>query len=321
VGADLATEIKSYALQTLDFDLVGITTAEPLAGGAHLRAWLTDGRHGEMVYMAKAASVRCDPGQFLPGARSVICVAMSYHDAAEAPQLRHGDDRVVIARYARRRDYHKVIKHRLVRLGRFLAQRSPDAAWRAAVDTAPLLEKELAQRAGLGWIGKNTCLLNRRLGIELLLGELVTTLALPTDPPETDHCGTCTACLAACPTAAFDAPHRLDPRRCIAYLTIEHRSEMPIPLLGAFGAHVFGCDVCQAVCPWNRRATPHCAAPLEARSDLTNLSFRSLAVLDRAGWERLAAGTPLRRLDYPRLGRNLAAVATNLADRQGAAEW
>ena len=312
MNEDLANEIKSYALRELGFDLVGITGAEPPRGAAHLASWLAEGRHGEMAYMASSAAVRADPAGFLPGAQSIVCVAMSYHGTIEPPEARPAKDRLVVARYARRRDYHKVIKSRLVRLGRFLSQRCPDAVWRAACDTAPLLEKELAQRAGLGWIGKNTCLINRRLGSELLLGELVTTISLPTDAPEAEHCGTCTACLAACPTAAFDAPHRLDPRRCIAYLTIEHRSSMPNTLLPALGAHLFGCDVCQAVCPWNQHAAPRCAAPLEPRPDLASLSFDAVAALDRPGWERLVEGTPLRRLNYPRLQRNLAAVAATL---------
>jgi len=312
VSEDLANEIKSHAVRELGFDVVGITDAERLEGAPHLARWLEEGRHGEMTYMASSADVRVDPARFLRGARSVICVAMSYHDSAEPPELVPRGSRIVVARYARRRDYHKVIKKRLVRLGRFLSERIPDATWRAACDTAPLLEKELAQRAGLGWIGKNTCLINRRLGSELLLGELVTSVALPADTPETDHCGTCTACLAACPTSAFDGPHRLDPRRCVAYLTIEHRGTLPGPFLPALGAHLFGCDICQAVCPWNQRATPRHSPQLAMLPELANLSLSSFSDLDRAGWERMAAGTPLRRLDYPRLERNLAAVAANL---------
>ena len=309
MSAALAADLKSFATNELGFDLVGIAPAGPLPGGERLARWVDAGAHGEMAYMAETAGVRADPRRFLPGAASVVCVAMSYHDAAEAPETQRTGEKAVVARYARRRDYHDAIRSRLVRLGRFLGERAPGAGWRPAVDTAPLLERELAQRAGLGWIGKNTCLINRTLGSELLLGELVTTLPLPPDEPETDHCGTCTACLDACPTRAFDGPHVLDARRCISYATIEHRSEFPKGVLPGLGAHVFGCDVCQAVCPWNRRAAPSCNRVLPTRTGLGALSRMELASLDDAGWAAVSAGTPLRRLDASRLRRNLAAIA------------
>ncbi len=205
-----------------------------------------------------------------------------------------------VARYARRPDYHRVIRARLVRLGRFLAERAPGASWRPAVDTAPLLEKELAQRAGLGWIGKNTCLINRTLGSELLLGELVTDVALPPDRPETDHCGTCSACLTACPSRAFDGRPR--PRRPpLLWRTPRSSTAAPFPdaLLPSLGNRLFGCDACQSACPWNRRARPSCAPPLAPREHLAALPRSRLEGLDREGWAALAAGTPLRRLDYP----------------------
>ena len=309
---DLATEIKAFCRDSLGFDLVGITSAEPLAGAARLREWVACGRHGEMAYMAETAAVREDPTRFLPGARSVISVAMSYHDAPDSSEPPRQGSRLIVARYARRKDYHKVIRPRLVRLGRFISVRAPETRWRVATDTAPLLEKELAQRAGLGWIGKNTCLINREMGSELLLGELASTLALPADEPEVDHCGTCTACLDACPTRAFDAPRELDPRRCIAYLTIEHRSALPDAMLPSLGRHLFGCDICQVVCPWNRRAAPSCASALAARPPLGHLAPDELAALDRQGWNELSAGTPLRRLDHARLRRNLVALTANI---------
>jgi epoxyqueuosine reductase len=311
VGCDLAADIKTHAHQVLGFDLVGITTADPLPGAAHLARWVAASAHGEMGYMAETAHLRGDPRHLLPGASSVVCVAMSYHTEPESPELGPGKGRVVVARYARRKDYHAVIRRRLVRLGRFISERVPGARWRPAVDTAPLLEKELAQRAGLGWLGKNTCLINRRLGSEVLLGELVTTVALPPDEPETDHCGTCSACLDACPTRAFDGPGRLDARRCISYLTIEHRSPLPEALLPVVAPHLFGCDICQAVCPWNRHAPPSCAPALSTRAPLGELTVAALDGLDEAGWGALSAGTPLRRLEFPRLRRNLAAIAAD----------
>jgi epoxyqueuosine reductase len=314
VAETLARELKRYALQQLSFQLVGITDVAPLEGARRLARWVKEGRHGEMEYMATTAHLRGRPEALLPGARSVVCVAMSYHDTQEEPETAPRGDRVVVARYARRKDYHAVIRKRVVRLGRFLAERRPGSRWRAAVDTAPLLEKELAQRAGLGWIGKNTCLINRRLGSELLLGELLTDVELPLDDPETDHCGTCTACLQACPTGAFPAPRSLDARRCVSYLTIEHRSEIPVGLSRRLGAHLAGCDICQAVCPWNRRAEPSCAAPLRPRTHLVSLRLLVVEALDAGGWRELSAGSPLRRIDFDRFRRNRAAVRANLRE-------
>ena len=312
MASDLAADIKAHATKVLGFDLVGIVTADPLPGAAHLAQWVAAGAHGDMGYMAETAHLRGNPHHLLPEAQSAVCVAMSYHTDPEPPELGPRDGRAVVARYARRKDYHAVIRQHLVRLGRFIAERAPEARWRPAVDTAPVLEKELAQRAGLGWIGKNTCLINRRLGSELLLGELVTSLALRPDQPETDHCGTCTACLHACPTRAFDGPGRLDARRCISYLTIEHRGPLPEDLLPVLGPHLFGCDICQAVCPWNRHALPSCAPALATRVSLSALTVDGLGALSEAGWRAVSAGTPLRRLDYPHMRRNLFAIAPGL---------
>ena len=309
MSADLAADIKRFALHELGFSLAGIAGAGPLAGGARLAEWLERGSHGTMAFLADTAAVRGDPGRFLPGARSVVCVAMSYHDGEDSPPPAGRPAAAAVARYARRADYHRVIRSRLVRLGRFLAERAPGASWRPAVDTAPLLEKELAQRAGLGWIGKNTCLVNRTFGSELLLGEVVTDVGLPPDPPETDHCGRCSACLAACPPRAFPAARLLDARRCLAYATVEHRGEFPAALVPSLGNRLFGCDACQTACPWNRRARPSCAPALAAREHLAALSRAQLEGIDREGWAAIAAGTPLRRLDHPRLVRNLAAMA------------
>jgi epoxyqueuosine reductase len=315
VAATLTVDLLEHARGALGFDLAGVAPAVPLAGAARLLEWLAADRHGEMRYMADTADVRGDPARLLPDARSVVCVAMSYHDPPEPDD--QPDDGVVIARYARRRDYHRVLKRRLVSLGRFLAALLPGARWRAAVDSAPVLERELAWRAGLGWIGRNTCLINRRIGSEVLLGELLTDAELEPGAPEGDHCGSCRACLDACPTGAFTSPGVLDARRCIAYLTIEHRSALPPALAGALGAHLFGCDICQAVCPWNRHAAPSCHPALAVRPPLARLSVASLAALDEPGWLAVAAGSPLRRLDYGRFRRNLEAVRENLSGRAG----
>lgn len=317
VAAPLTDDLLDHARGALGFDLAGVAPAVPLAGAARLRAWLAAGQHGDMSSMADSAEVRGDPSRLLPGARSVVCVGMSYHDPPEPDEPAPTALRVVIARYARRRDYHHVLKRRLVALGRFLAARVPGARWRPAVDTAPVLERELAWQAGLGWIGRNTCLINRRLGSEVLLGELLTDVELEPGEGEPDRCGSCRACLEACPTGAFTAPGVLDARRCIAYLTIEHRGALPAALSGALGRHLFGCDICQAVCPWNRQAAPSCNPRLGARPHLARLSAAALSALDEPGWLALAAGTPLRRLDHARFRRNLEVVLDNLTERSG----
>ncbi|MGE5235471.1 MAG: tRNA epoxyqueuosine(34) reductase QueG [Acidobacteriota bacterium] len=307
------SEIKEFALGELGFSLVGIARAGRLPGSSRLRRWIRQGAHGEMRYMADTVAVREDSRRFLPDAASVVCVAMSYHDPPDPPAQRTGPDRALIARYARRADYHSVLRRRLVRLGRFLASRVPGARWRPAVDTAPLLERELAQQAGLGWIGKNSCLINRSLGSELLLGELVTDVPFPPDQPGRDHCGKCTACLAACPTTALSEPGWLDSRRCIAYLTIEHRGVLSAAQKGWLGSHLFGCDLCQAACPWNTLAKESSSPSLALRPGLADPRHSFLARLDEPGWNTWAAGTPLRRLSFARFGRNLRAIAGNRA--------
>ncbi|MFZ5785570.1 MAG: tRNA epoxyqueuosine(34) reductase QueG, partial [Acidobacteriota bacterium] len=214
MAAGLAEDLRRFALDSLGFDLVGITTAEPPSGAARLRRWLDRGQHGTMAWMADSAAERSDLRLFLPGARSVVSAALSYAEAGDAEVEETGVARV--ARYARRGDYHAVLKRRLVALGRFLAARAPGLRWRVAVDTAPVLEREVAARAGLGWMGRNTCLVNRRYGCELLLGELVTDLELEPDAPGPNHCGTCTACVDACPTGALTNGKGLDSRTCIS---------------------------------------------------------------------------------------------------------
>ncbi len=320
MSAALSEELREYAVHELGFHLAGVTDASPLEGGVRLAQWLAAGAHGEMAYMARTAAVRQDPQRFLPGARSIVVVALSYHEGPALPSKGPAGT-VEIARYARRRDYHKVLRRRLVALGRFLDARRPGCRWRVAVDTAPLLERELAQRAGLGWIGKNTCLINRRFGSDLFLGELVTDVELVPDAPGRHHCGRCTACLEACPTAAFPAPGFLDARRCISYLTLEHHSDFRPQEAAAVGRHLAGCDICQDVCPWNRRAPASCEVALATRPHLVDPTVAALARLDEPGWQRFSAGTPLRRLDFSRFARNLRAIrAHHGVSAAGAAE-
>lgn len=303
--AQLKELLATYAKTKLEFDLFGVTSADPLEGSRYLAAWIALGLHGEMSYMARTAHLRGDPRALLPEAQSVICVACAYHEPEDPPMLA---DHVRVARYARRRDYHKVMRKRLMQLGQYLNELVPEASWRVAVDSAPLLEKELAQRAGLGWIGKNTCLINQKLGSELLLGELLTTFPLPPDRPESDHCGRCTACLASCPTQAFLAPYKLDARRCISYLTIEHKSDFSHEASPNLASYLFGCDICQSCCPWNRHAKSRVSPLLPTRPDLASLSLSDPDLLSPEAWAARSQGTPLKRLTFSRLQRNLKAL-------------
>ena len=239
----------------LGFALVGIAPAEPTAHEGYIRQWLRGNKHGEMAYLQRNLDKRLDPTRFLPGAKAVICVADRHpsKDASPRPQ-RPGDQPLGrIARYAWADDYHKLIKKRLHRLADSLRQRWPDEQYLSTVDTAPILERDHANRAGLGWIGKHTLLIHPRLGSWLLLGQIITTLELQSieeGGPTPDHCGTCTRCIDACPTDCI-RPYQLDASRCISYLTIEHRGPIADPLQAPMGSWIAGCDICQEVCPFN----------------------------------------------------------------------
>lgn len=307
--------------QALDegFDLVGIAAAGEATGGDHLRRWLDAGRHGDMTWMERTSPQRADPRRVLAGCRSVVAVAMSYR-TDHPPSASHehaADGRVWISRYAWGRDYHRALKHRLVRLGRWLQELRPDAAWKACVDTAPVLEREWAARAGLGWIGKNTSLLNRRLGSELFLGLLLTDLELEPDAPVPDHCGRCTACLDACPTRAFAAPRVLDARRCIAYLTIEHRRPVPAELRTAMGAMAAGCDVCQETCPWTIKAPAGLHQEFEPAPHRYRPLLAELEALDLDGFREWRRGSALNRIPFDRFRESLSVTRENLARDDG----
>ncbi|MCU0305646.1 MAG: tRNA epoxyqueuosine(34) reductase QueG [Thermoanaerobaculales bacterium] len=311
---------RSAALKDLalaeGFDLVGIAAAGPSATSVHLDAWLAAGRHGGMGYMAASADERSDPRRLLEGCRSLIMVGMSYRSSLPDSTDHPADRRVWVSRYAWGRDYHRLLKSRLLRLGRHLERRHPGCAWRAVVDTAPLLEREWAARAGLGWIGKSTMLLNRRLGSELFLGALLTDLELEPDRPVTDHCGRCTACLDACPTGAFREPYVLDARRCISYLTIEHRDEIPRELAPAMADMIAGCDRCNEVCPWTRRAPADLHPELAPAAHRHRPLLAELETLDEEGWRSWRRGSPLGRIPFPQLRRSLAVARANLEQRR-----
>ncbi|MEM9198057.1 MAG: tRNA epoxyqueuosine(34) reductase QueG [Pseudomonadota bacterium] len=270
---------------------------------ARLRAFLADGHHGQMGWMADRADWRGDPTALWPAARSVIMLADSYapqHDPLAALAAR---DRAAISVYAQRRDYHDVVKKRLKRLGRWLIARAGGDI-KVFVDTAPVMEKPLAEAAGLGWIGKHTNLLGRDLGNWVFLGAVFTTLDLAPDAPAAPHCGGCRRCLDICPTAAFPAPYRLDARRCISYLTIEHRGPVAEEMRPLLGNRIFGCDDCLAVCPWNKFSRLAHAGYAE-RGELRSPALAELAGLDDAGFRARFAGTPVKRIGLSRFLRNV----------------
>jgi epoxyqueuosine reductase len=302
--AALSARVKATGWR-LGFDLVAIGPADPPEHGPAFLAWLDAGRAGTMGYLARGRAKRLDPRRVLPGARSVVAVGLNYFQGLDAPGPRH------VARYAWGDDYHEVMAPRLRALLDDLVAAAPETSGRVYVDTGPLLERDLAARAGLGWIGKNTMLLHPALGSYFFLGIVLTTAELEPDPLLPDRCGTCTRCLDACPTGAFAAPYVLDARRCISYLTVEHRGAIPGELREGMGGLAFGCDVCQDVCPWNRRAPVTRETAFRAR-DVPTLA--ELAVLsNEAYWERLR-GSPLKRARRPGLGRNAAVALGNAKD-------
>ncbi|HEY1859223.1 MAG TPA: tRNA epoxyqueuosine(34) reductase QueG [Gemmataceae bacterium] len=307
----LEARLKHQA-RGLGFDLAGIAPAVPADGFDRLRTWLDRGFGGEMAYLSRHGEARRHPASILPEVKSVVMVAMNYKPADEgATPIGMG----TVARYARGPDYHDVLRQRLNALLEWMQQESPGCLGRSVVDTAPLLERDFARRAGLGWFGKNTMLLNKRLGSYFLLGALLLDLELQSDAVhETSHCGTCTACLDACPTQAFPAPGELDSRRCISYLTIELRTEIPTEFRPTLNDWVFGCDICQEVCPWNRKAPPADDAVWSSRPDLVALDSVELLGLTEEEFRRRFRGTALMRTKRRGLLRNAALLLGNRGD-------
>lgn len=275
-----------------------------------LRAWLDAGKQGEMTYMAQQAEARRDPNLLLDGVRAIFMVALPYHTQNPVPR-KLGTAR--ISRYAWGADYHEVLRGRLNAVRQRLADIFPALRTRAVVDSAPLMERDFAQLAGLGWIGKNTLLLNRALGSWFFLGGLLLDAELAYDVAfHSNHCGTCTRCLDACPTQAFTGPYQLDPRRCISYLTIEHRSEIPQELAELMGDWIFGCDVCQDVCPWNHKVPPASGATaFSPRNEANPVDLALLLDLNDQQFRARFRGTPLFRAKRARVLRNAAIAAAN----------
>ncbi|MGL4235161.1 tRNA epoxyqueuosine(34) reductase QueG [Tabrizicola sp.] len=275
--------------------------AVPEAAG-RLRAFLAEGRHGQMGWMAEREEWRGSPAALWPEARSVIMLAEAYTPEDDPMAGLAERDRGVISCYAQGKDYHDLVKRRLKRLGRWLIDQAGGEI-KVFVDTAPVMEKPLAQAAGLGWQGKHTNLLGRDLGNWVFLGAIFTTLELEPDAPEVDHCGSCTACLDICPTKAFPAPYQLDARRCISYLTIEHKGPVDPELRGLMGNRIYGCDDCLAVCPWNKFAVAAGEMGYQPKVGLPELA--ELAALDDAGFRARFAGSPIKRIGRDRFVRNV----------------
>ena len=306
--------IRTHAL-ALGFDAVGFApAASRLEVRRNLRAFLAEGRYGDMGWLAAHEERRSSPDALWPEAQTVIALAMSYGPATDPLDLLPKRERGAISVYARTaRDYHDVVKRKLKRLARWLVE-THGGGVKVFVDTAPVMEKPAAEAAGLGWQGKHTNLVSRRFGSWLFLGEVFTTLALEPDEPHEDRCGSCRACLDACPTGAFTAPYRLDPRRCISYLTIEHKAPVPHEFRRAMGNRIYGCDDCLAVCPWNKFAARAREPGLLPRIELTAPKLADLAGLDEAGFRQVFAGSPIKRTGRNRFLRNVLIAIGNSGD-------
>jgi epoxyqueuosine reductase len=310
----LAAEIKSRA-RTIGFDLVGIADAQPARYREYFQQWLEDGRAGTMEYLRRRVEQRVDPASNLPGARSVVCVAINYHVALEQVDPSQKEHHARIARYALGEDYHEPLKRRLWELADWMRQTIPGAQTRTCVDTAPILEREFAGRAGIGWVGKNTCVINPEIGSWLLLGEIITTIDLPADEPASDRCGTCTRCIDACPTGAITAAYQLDARRCISYLNIEHSGPIPEELHTPISNWLYGCDICQDVCPFNTKAPASGDHLFQPRFPSGTVDVREVMNWTESEYREKLRNSPLRRLKLRVLQRNAAIVARNLENQ------
>ncbi|WP_407863682.1 tRNA epoxyqueuosine(34) reductase QueG [Phyllobacterium phragmitis] len=306
----LAEEAKAVG-----FDLMAVTTPDAIPqAGERLRQYLTDRHHGTMEWMEETAERRASPSTLWPEVRSIIMLAMNYGPQEDPLAVLKRRDRAAISVYAQNRDYHDIIKGKLKQIAsRFAARAGGDV--KVFVDTAPVMEKPLAAAAGIGWQGKHTNLVSREFGSWLFLGSIFTTAELPPDEPETDHCGSCRACLDICPTQAFPAPYRLDARRCISYLTIEHKGPIAPEFRKALGNRIYGCDDCLSVCPWNKFAEEAHEAKLRAREDLKAPRLEALLALDDAAFRALFSGSPVKRIGRDRFLRNALIAAGNSGDR------
>jgi len=306
------TELQSLA-RALGFDALGVTHVELENDERHLQDWLAAGYHGEMHYMQRHGTKRSRPEELAPGTVSCISVRMNYwpQDAQPAERVLDAPNLGYVSRYALGRDYHKLMRRALARLADAIGARIGPFGYRVCVDSAPLLEKALARNAGLGWIGAHTNLIARDAGSFFFLGEILTDLPLPLDAPASAHCGTCSACIPACPTQAIIAPQQLDARRCISYLTIEHPGSIPEALRPYLGNRIYGCDDCQLVCPWNKFAQAASHPDFKARHGLDAARLTDLFAWSATEFAERMRGSAIYRIGYARWSRNIAVALGN----------
>ncbi len=303
----LANNIRGWGAE-LGFQQIGIADCDLSRAEMKLMEWLNKGWHGDMDYMARHGTARSRPAALTPGTVSVISARMNYlpPDARAVDAVLQEPDRAAIARYALGRDYHKVLRARLHQLATRIAVAAGPFNYRVFTDSAPVMEVELAVKAGIGWRGKHTLLLNREAGSYFFIGDIYTDLPLPSGEPQTEHCGSCTKCITVCPTQAIVAPYQLDARRCISYLTIEHKGAIPEEFRALIGNRVYGCDDCQTVCPWNRFAQVSGEADFAVRNGLDNATLVELFAWSASDFNDKLAGSAIRRIGYERWLRNLA---------------
>lgn len=308
----LKSDLQQWA-QEMGFQQIGVAGINLTEDETHLLNWLDAGRHGEMEYMARHGSKRSRPDELLPGTLRVISVRMDYlpESARDGWDVLGDSQRAYVARYALGRDYHKLMRNRLQKLAERIADVVGPFGYRAFVDSAPVLERALARDAGIGWIGKHTCMINRDAGSWFFLGELYTDLPLPLDTPASEHCGTCTRCIDICPTQAIVAPYQVDARRCISYLTIELRGSIPLELRQPMGNRIFGCDDCQLICPWNKFAQATPEADFTPRHSLDNRKLVDLFGWSEEEFLKRTEGSPIRRTGHIGWLRNIAVALGN----------
>jgi epoxyqueuosine reductase len=316
-GQLLVAQLREWA-HDLGFSQIGVAGVDLGVAHSGLRDWLAQGFHGSMHYMQRHGAKRARPAELVPGTLSVITAAMDYLPRGTAPgwqalewQRLRSPRQAAVSVYARGRDYHKVLRTRLQRLATRLAEEVGPSGARVFTDSAPVLEVELAARSGIGWRGKHTLALQRDGGSMFFLGEIFVDLALPPTPPAAAHCGSCTACIDVCPTQAIVAPYRLDARRCISYLTIEHEGAIPVELRPLLGNRIYGCDDCQLVCPWNKYARVSSLPDFDARAPLDRATLLQLWAWDEAAFRRRTEGSAIRRIGHARWLRNLAVALGN----------
>ncbi|RPH97935.1 MAG: tRNA epoxyqueuosine(34) reductase QueG [Lysobacterales bacterium] len=318
---ELATQIKGWGRE-LGFQKLGICDLQLEEHERRLEQWLAQGFHGSMDYMERHGRRRSRPAELVPGTLRVISARMDYLPARARPAaaLLREPGTGLVSRYALGRDYHKVLRKRLQRLAARIERQIGPFGYRVFVDSAPVLEKALAEKAGLGWIGKHSNLLDRQAGSWFFLGEIYTDLPLPVDPPAQNHCGDCVRCIEACPTGAIVGPYQVDARRCISYLTIELKGPIPVELRPLLGNRIYGCDDCQLVCPWNRFARPSGEEDFSPRHGLDSAELLQLFAWDENEFLRRTEGSAIRRTGYPGWLRNIAVALGNLPPATEA-EW